>query len=241
MYPVFSCCDDYGNQTFSGYTQSSYQAGYYWNSGSPNYEYHGNSVYTQEAYNTQAAIYDPVAALNSVIATDYATIAGSKVISANVNVGQGYYWENNQQIPSAYNNLYGEIQLGNYEESESNFLKVKATAAFELNNVTGLPNAKVSAVVDRNTFKGGSASLLVNWDAKQYTFKLDNVDLDTQSGALTVTDPTGTSLILQDVSVSDASATGALYVGTKKVADVKTLDNGAVKVSYIDGTFETLQ
>lgn len=222
--------------------QSYYQAGYYWNSGSPNYEYHGDSVYTQEAYDAQAAIYDPVAALNAVITSDYATITGSKVISANINVGHGYYWDaNGQQIPSIYNNLYGEIQLGNYEESASNFLKVKATAAFELNNVAGLPNAKVSAVVDRNAFKGGSASLLVNWDAKQYTFKLDNVDLDSQSGALTVTDPTGTSLILQDVSVSDASATGALYVGTKKVADVKTLDNGAVKVSYIDGTFETLQ
>lgn len=222
--------------------QYSYFSNYHWNSSSPDYTYGGSEEYTQEAYNKQSAIYDPVAALNSAINTDYATISGSKVLSANVHLSAGSYIdENNQTIQYSYNNLYGEIQLGNYEESASNFLKVKATAAFELNNVTGLPNAKVSAVVDRNAFKGGSASLLVNWDAKQYTFKLDNVDLDTQSGALTVTDPTGTSLILQDVSVSDASATGALYVGTKKVADIKTLDNGAVKVSYIDGTFETLQ
>ena len=222
--------------------QYSYFSNYHWNSSSPDYTYGGSEEYTQEAYNKQSAIYDPVAALNSAINTDYATISGSKVLSANAHLSAGSYIdENNQTIQYSYNNLYGEIQLGNYEESASNFLKVKATAAFELNNVTGLPNAKVSAVVDRNAFKGGSASLLVNWDAKQYTFKLDNVDLDTQSGALTVTDPTGTSLILKDVSVSDASATGALYVGTKKVADVKTLDNGAVKVSYIDGTFETLQ
>lgn len=236
-----SCCDDSGNATYD-YGQSSYDMRYYWSSGSPDYKYGSAYEHTKEAYDKQAEIYDPVTTLNDVITSDYGTITGSKVISANINVGQGYYWDaNGQQIPNTYNNLYGEIQLGSYEESAANFLKVKATAAFELNNVKGLPHAKVSAVVDRNTFNGGSASLLVNWNAKQYTFKLDNVDLDTQSGALTVTDPTGTSLILQDVSVSDASATGALYVGTKKVADVKTLDNGAVKVSYIDGTFETLQ
>lgn len=236
-----SCCDDSGNGIYD-YGQSSYEASYSWSSGSPDYTYGSAYEQTKEAYDKQAAIYDPVAALNAVIASDYATITGSKVISASAYAGSWTYTdENNQSVTTNYNDVNGEIQLGNYEESASNFLQVKATAAFELNNVTGLPNAKVSAVVDRNAFKGGSASLLVNWDAKQYTFKLDNVDLDTQSGALTVTDPTGTSLILQDVSVSDASATGALYVGTKKVADVKTLDNGAVKISYIDGTFETLQ
>ena len=219
-----------------------YQAGYYWNSGSPDYTYHGDSQSTQEAYNAQAAIYDPIAALNAVIASDYASITGSKVVYTDINVGEGYYWdENNQKVPSTYNNLHGEIQLGSYDESASTFLKVKASASFELNNVTGLPHAKVSAIVDRNSFTGGSATLAFTWDNNYYTINLDNVDVEKQTGSITVTDPLGTALTLTNVSIQDKTGSGSLYVGTNKVATIKTLTSGAVKITYTDGTFETLQ
>jgi hypothetical protein len=197
---------------------------------------------SQSEYTRYANVYDPAQTFKDIIATEYTANTNATIDNIWVNVSEYQRMDANSMMhEEAHHALDGAINLGSYDESASNFLKVKATAAFELNNVTGLPHAKVSAVVDRNAFKGGSANLLVNWDAKQYTFKLYNVDLGTQSGALTVTDPTGTSLILKDVSVADASATGALYVGAKKVADVKTLDNGGIKVSYIDGTFETLQ
>jgi|GEM_PF-5232303 hypothetical protein len=226
----------YGTSYTAGYGYSDYDANGSW--------IDGNSQYsnTLESYNTYAAVYNPATVLNDIIATDYASISGSTVTSAYVALGNGTYTDFNNQVVSYSNNdLFGEIQLGDYKESADQFLKVTANAAFELTNVTGLPHAKVSAVVNRDAFKGGSASLLVNWDTKQYTINLDNVDLGAQTGSLTVTAPSGTSLVLKDVAVADHSATGALYVGTKKVADVATLNNGAVKVSYIDGTFETLQ
>ncbi|MDD2343607.1 MAG: hypothetical protein PHV54_12065 [Tolumonas sp.] len=234
---------NYGNNQWTG--SSYYTAGYSYSDFDANGMWiDGNSQYdnTVDSYNAYAAVYNPTTALNNIIATDYASIPGSTVTSAYVNLSYGTYTDNNNQ-PMTYsnNNLYGEIQLGDYKESAEQFLNVTANTAFEMTNVTGLPHAKVSAVVNRNAFKGGSASLLVNWDTKQYTINLDNVDLDKQTGSITVTAPTGTSLVLKDVAVADHSATGALYVGTKKVADVATLNNGAVKVSYIDGTFETLQ
>ena len=164
------------------------------------------------------------------------------MISASVYAGSWtYIGENNQSITTNYNDVNGEIQLGNYDESASNFLKVKASASFELNNVTGLPHAKVSAIVDRNSFTGGSASLAFTWGNNYYTINLDNVDVEKQTGSITVTDPLGTALTLTDVSIQDKTGSGSLYVGTNKVATVKTLDNGAVKITYTDGTFETLQ
>ena len=239
-YPIWSY-DDLGNMTFSGYEQSSYQTGYQWYRESP-FGYASDDLHTQEAYTAQAAIYDPVAALNAVIASDYASINGSKVISASAYAGSWTYIdENNQSITTNYNDVNGEIQLGNYDESASNFLKVKASASFELNNVTGLPHAKVSAIVDRNSFTGGSASLAFTWGNNYYTINLDNVDVEKQTGSITVTDPLGTALTLTDVSIQDKTGSGSLYVGTNKVATVKTLDNGAVKITYTDGTFETLQ
>jgi len=223
-----------------------YDAGYWYSIYDANGEWIGNnSQYdnTLDSYNAYAAVYNPVTALNNIIATDYASIPGSTVTSAHVSLSNGTYTDyyTQQPVSYSYNELYGEIELGDYEESASNFLKVKASASFELNNVKGLPHAKVSAIVDRNSFTGGSASLAFTWDNNFYTINLENVDVEKQTGSITVTDPLGTALTLTDVSIQDKTGSGALYVGTNKVATVKTLDNGAVKITYTDGTFETLQ
>ena len=107
--------------------------------------------------------------------------------------------------------------------------------------MTGLPHAKVSAIVDRNSFTGGSATLAFTWDNNYYTINLDNVDVEKQTGSITVTDPLGTALTLTNISIQDKTGSGSLYVGTNKVATIKTLTSGAVKITYTDGTFETLQ
>lgn len=228
---------NYGYSKYNMWNNSNYSASYsMYNANTSSWS--GNTFNTQEAYQQYATILDPVSEMQKVIVSDYATIPNSEVQSAYIEIGG---WGLKTASPQTYNHLYGEIQLGSYDESASNFLKVKASASFELNNVTGLPHAKVSAIVDRNSFTGGSASLAFTWGNNYYTINLDNVDVEKQTGSITVTDPLGTALTLTDVSIQDKTGSGSLYVGTNKVATVKTLDNGAVKITYTDGTFETLQ
>ena len=228
---------NYGYSKYNAWNNSNYSADYsMYNANTLSWS--GNTFNTQEAYQQYATILDPVSEMQKVIASDYATIPNSEVQSAYIQIGG---WGLKTASPQTYNNLYGEIKLGSYEESSSNFLKVNANATFELTNVTGLPHAKVSAIVDRNSFTGGSASLAFTWGNNYYTINLDNVDVEKQTGSITVTDPLGTKLTLTDVSIQDKTGSGSLYVGTNKVATVKTLDNGAVKITYTDGTFETLQ
>ncbi len=202
---------------------------------SPDYGYYGYYGYYgscgegyEESYAAFAAIYDPVAALQQLV-----LLPGSEVLEAGVSVGK--------YDKGSYSDLSGRLRLADYSDVATSFMQLKVSASLALSGIEGLPEARAAVVVDRNQFKGGNASLLVKWGDEQYSFQLDDVDVEQQTGALTVTSPLGVSLQLKDIAIADKSGTGALYVGSTKVADVKTLDSGAIKISYIDGTFETLQ
>lgn len=131
------------------------------------------------------------------------------------------------------------IQLGGSSETISSFMQLSTNMDFELTGIAGLPAAKVALSATRSTLNGGSATIGVTWGTSHYTFTFSNIDIVAKTGSLTIANGQGVSLQLKDINAG--SATGALYVGAVKVADVKQLTNGLVKVSYTDGTFETLQ
>ncbi len=183
-----------------------------------------------ESYNQLAAIYDPVAALKS----QFASLPGAEVRYAEVNLAS-----------YGLRQLNGNVYLPEYAESDSNFLKAQLTTSFDLVNVTGLPEAKVWAKVNRDTLNGGSATLQVSWkDAAQnvsYQFRFDGVDVKAKTGNLTISNPYGVKAVFDKVNLTEGSTSGAVYVAGNKVGDITTLDNGLVKIKYTDGSFETLQ
>lgn len=207
---------NYGMSIYSGTHASSTD----WNSWPPH----------TESYDQLVAIYDPVAALKS----QFASIPGAEVryaqVSASSNGGA---------------DVWGYVYLPEYDETDSNFLKAQLTTSFDLVNVSGLPEAKVWAKVNRDTLNGGSATLQVSWkDSAQnvsYQFRFDGVDVKAKTGNLTISNPYGVKAVFDKVNLTEGSTSGAVYVAGNKVGDITTLDNGLVKIKYTDGTFETLQ
>ena len=183
-----------------------------------------------ESYNQLAAIYDPVAALKS----QFASLPGAEVRYAEVNLAS-----------YGLRQLNGNVYLPEYAESDSNFLKAQLTTSLALSNVTGLPEAKVWARINRDSLNGGSATLQVSWrDAAQnvsYQFRFDGVDVKAKTGNLTISNPYGVKAVFDKVNLTEGSTSGAVYVAGNKVGDITTLDNGLVKIKYTDGSFETLQ
>lgn len=183
-----------------------------------------------ESYAQLAAIYDPVAALKS----QFASLPGAEVRYAEVNLAS-----------YGLRQLSGNVYLPEYAESDSNFLKAQLTTNLQLSNVTGLPEAKVWARINRDTLNGGSATLQVSWrDAAQnvsYLFRFDGVDVKAKTGNLTISNPYGVKAVFDKVNLTEGSTSGAVYVAGNKVGDITTLDNGLVKIKYTDDSFETLQ
>ena len=209
---------NYGINSYNG--SQSFANSYDWNSG----------LNHSESYNQLAAIYDPVAALKS----QFASLPGAEVRYAEVNLAS-----------YGLRQLNGNVYLPEYAESDSNFLKAQLTTSLALSNVTGLPEAKVWARINRDSLNGGSATLQVSWrDAAQnvsYQFRFDGVDVKAKSGNLTISNPYGVKAVFDKVNLTEGSTSGAVYVAGNKVGDITTLDNGLVKIKYTDGSFETLQ
>lgn len=171
------------------------------------------------------AVYDP----KSVVLQQPGIKSGDTVRNASVFISYDGY--------SYWSDLHGTVEHANPETSSS-FAKMTFYANFELTSIPGIPASKVSLVVNRNALTGGTAAFAIRWGADQYTFSFTDMDLATRSGSLTISNNQGVSLQLKNVNTD--LLTGELYVGTTKVADVKTV-SGGIKITYSDGTFETLQ
>lgn len=209
---------NYGMYTYDG--THTYASSTDWNSWPPH----------TESYDQLVAIYDPVAALER----QFASIPGAEVRDA-------YVWASSDGSAD----VGGHVYLPEYAETDSNFLKAQLTTSFDLVNVTGLPEAKVWAKVNRDTLNGGSATLQVSWkDSAQnvsYQFRFDGVDVKAKTGNLTISNPYGVKAVFDKVNLTEGSTSGAVYVAGNKVGDITTLDNGLVKIKYTDGSFEALQ
>ncbi|WP_156948414.1 hypothetical protein [Marinobacterium jannaschii] len=122
-----------------------------------------------------------------------------------------------------------------YEGSTSFKDNVDRTASLKfVASLTGLSN-EASVTITTSTADAGetvTGELAVAWQSRQLEISEngDNFVVTSKNGArLELNDPENTKL------------NGGIFVGTKKYATVSELDNGIVKVSYIDNTFESLQ
>lgn len=180
----------------------------------------------EESFDTLAAIVDP------------ATVLEAEFTSITADIDEAWLYVESDGESS----VGGWAHLGSFEETDDNFLQLGFSFSAALTSIEGMPNMNVTAQIDRNVLNGGEASMLVTWDGEQYSFSIDDLDTETETGSLTISNPDGVSMTLTDVAEGDdTELSGDLYVNDTKVADIETLDSGLVKVSYIDGTFETLQ
>lgn len=181
-----------------------------------------------EEYGAFSSVFD----LTTQLKSEFASIPDLRIQSARMHVtGKG-----NTATGST---LSGRINLGAYE-NDKRFLKAELTSSLDLAGIDELPMAKLSAWVKRDKLKGGSLNLLARWEGKAYNFYLQDLDLRNNKCALTVSDPYGSELVLDSIDLDSGKGSGAIYVSGKKMADVETVRR-VLKISYIDGYFETLQ
>ena len=182
-----------------------------------------------ESYASFASIYDPEA----VLAAKFTSFPDMRIARARVHViGSGDTYKGSS--------LTGQIDLGSYE-TDDNYLKAELTTTLDISGVTGLPSSKVHAWVKRDRLAGGSADLLITLNGDNYDFYLQDVNLEKGKGKLTVTNPNGTKMVLSGVNFNSGKAEGVIYVDDVQVATVTTLNSGMIKISYTDGTMESLQ
>ena len=187
------------------------------------------NVTNNESYAAFAAIYDPQA----VIASKFTSFPSAVVSKARVHVlGSGDTYKGST--------LTGLVDLGSYETSD-NYLKGELTTTLDISGVTGLPSSKVHAWVKRDKLTGGSADLLITLNGDNYDFYMQDVNVTNGKGKLTVTSPNGTKMVLTGVNINSGKAEGTIYVDDVQVATVTTLKSGMIKISYTDGTMESLQ
>ena len=187
------------------------------------------NVTNNESYAAFAAIYDPQA----VIASKFTSFPSAVVSKARVHVlGSGDTYKGST--------LTGLVDLGSYETSD-NYLKGELTTTLDISGVTGLPSSKVHAWVKRDKLTGGSADLLIPLNGDNYDFYMQDVNVTNGKGKLTVTSPNGTKMVLTGVNINSGKAEGTIYVDDVQVATVTTLKSGMIKISYTDGTMESLQ
>lgn len=109
-------------------------------------------------------------------------------------------------------------------------------------DLSGLPQAQLTVslhhtgyIPDTNTILG-NASLVLTHGGNTLNGTVSQDSNDTLS-QITFTDTAGAALV---VDYTGGTATGALTVGSATVGSVISLNSNVIKVSYSDGTFETL-
>ncbi len=181
----------------------------------------------QDVYTDLAAQFEPVAGIKAQL---------QSLPNANVKEARVFIKGNGDTITSS--TLKGKVDLGSYE-TDSTFFKAELTGTFEFAGVEGLP-AQMTAWVKRDRLNGGAANIQALWNGEWYNYSLTDADVKKNLGSLTVTDVYDTKLQLDKISYDDRIGSGAIYVGSKKMADITT-NKGVVDVTYSDGSSERLQ
>ncbi|PVZ72283.1 hypothetical protein [Pelagibaculum spongiae] len=168
------------------------------------------------------AIYNPMEILQAQLGDKY------KVLAAGLEVTKDGH------------NLVGKIDVSDLDETEENFVQWGFSFSEKWQNFEGLPTVIMTANIERDLLNGGQASWLLSWDGKQYKFNFKDVNTTTNLTNLVISNPMDVALSIPEFAFQSNKVEGALKVGDKKVADVKTT-KGLLKISYIDNTFETLE
>lgn len=129
-------------------------------------------------------------------------------------------------------------------ETANAFIKGQLIVTSQV-QLTGLPKVLATVSVDRTSIYGGTASVLVTVDGKTFKLTAESADLqaDATTGKLILSDATGNvKFEMSFTSNGDSETmTGNVLVGSLDVGDIQLLDSGVVKVTFVDGTIESLQ
>jgi hypothetical protein len=110
--------------------------------------------------------------------------------------------------------------------------------------LANLPKANISVTGKQSALDTGTASISLSYGVRNLTFTAatelsDGSNVD--SGNLEITNLDGVKLTINGnlfLDDNEGNSTGDVTINGKVIATLKEMDNGAAKVSYIDGTFE---
>lgn len=127
-------------------------------------------------------------------------------------------------------------------ESATNTLNGTLTMSMTA-TLSGLPPATLTLTLHKTGFGDadhpvlGDANLILASAGETTTLAVSKVDLNPASGTAVFNNTNGASLTL---SATSDNSTHTLMVGNASVGTVHQFSNGVIKITYSDGTFETL-
>jgi len=157
--------------------------------------------------------------------------------------GQGEYIRNDWSDPDYSMDGFIEFTLDEVDleffDAEHPMLGtmgVQFTAQF-----ANLPAAAISLTGNTTAFEQGNATATISYDNRQLVFSASNdspVDLPQEQGNFVITNQDGVSVTFTGQNLNLNNETVEITINSKAVATVEGLDDGSIKVTYIDGTFE---
>lgn len=101
----------------------------------------------------------------------------------------------------------------------------------------GLPKASINITGDRTGIKNGTATITIAYGTRQIVINGTITDGDATGNNVEITNQDGVKMtIIPDVN----NKTGTLQFNGATYGTIEELSNGLVKITYTDGTFETL-
>lgn len=121
-------------------------------------------------------------------------------------------------------------------EDETNWLDASLGLTFSL-QMDGLPDASVNISGDRTAFDAGTATITINYGPRQIVI-YGGFSSNTRTGSITITNQDGVSMSIEDIDMALGSA--VLMYNGQSYGTLSEMPNGLIKITYSDGTFETL-
>jgi len=132
----------------------------------------------------------------------------------------------------------GELNSG-YDfvlEDANNWLAATIGLDFRL-KLAGLPEASVNISGSRTAFEEGTAKITIRYDGRQIVIDSDFTD-SSSTGSVAITNQDGITMSI--VGADFDASSGEIEYNGQVYGSITELNNGMTKITYIDGTFETL-
>lgn len=101
----------------------------------------------------------------------------------------------------------------------------------------GLPEANISLTANSTGFKKGNARLTISYGNRRLVLDGSN-ETGPEAGKLEITNQDGVKLLVDFDDFADGDSINDITINNKVIGTLQQLDGGAIKISYIDGSFE---
>jgi len=120
-------------------------------------------------------------------------------------------------------------------EDAGNWLAGTVGLNFTL-QLTGLPEASVNISGERTDFEAGTATVTIAYDARKIVI-IGAFSNMSSTGSMTITNQDGVVMVIDG---DFEASTGNIKYNGQSYGNITQMSNGLTKITYIDGTFETL-